>query len=171
MTIQDKTYVELEYSLTLNSGDVVDKSTPDKPLGFIFGANQIIPGLEKKLQGMSAGESAKLVIEPGDAYGERDEQLVKELPRKYFPEDMDVQPGMIFQASTPGGPATLKVIEVADESIKADFNHPMAGEKLRFDVKVLTVREATEEELHALTAPPISHGGCGGGCSCDGGGC
>jgi FKBP-type peptidyl-prolyl cis-trans isomerase SlyD len=172
MTIQDKSYVELEYSLTLNSGDIVDSSTPEKPLGFIFGAHQIIPGLETKLQGMASGESAKLVVEPSEAYGERDEELVKELPRQHFPEGMDIQAGMIFQASTPGGPATLRVLEIADDNIKADFNHPMAGEKLTFDVKVLNVREATEEELEALKAPPMpegggcSSGGCGGGCAC-----
>jgi FKBP-type peptidyl-prolyl cis-trans isomerase SlyD len=171
MTIQEKTYVEIEYSLTLNSGDVVDSSTPDKPLGFIYGAQQIIPGLEKKLQGMATGESATLVVEPAEAYGERDEELVKELPREHFPEGMDIQTGMIFQASTPGGPATLKVLEVAEEKVKADFNHPMAGERLSFDVKVVNVREATAEELEALNAPQMSQSGCGGGCSCDGGGC
>jgi len=171
MNIQDNAYVELEYSLTLNSGDVVDSSTPEKPLGFIFGAHQIVPGLEKKLQGMATGESATLVVEPSEAYGVRDEELVKELPRQHFPEGMDIQAGMIFQASTPGGPATMRVLEVADDNIKADFNHPMAGETLTFDVKVLNVREATAEELEALKAPPMSAGGCGGGCSCDGGGC
>ena len=165
MTVQDKAYVELEYSLTLDSGEVVDRSAEGKPLGFIFGANQIIPGLEQKLQGMEAGESAKLVVEPGDGYGERNEDLVQDVPRNYFPEGMDVQPGMIFQATTPSGPAPMKVLEVAEESIKADFNHPMAGERLTFDVKVVEVREATEEELDALKTPHSS-GGCGGGCSC-----
>jgi FKBP-type peptidyl-prolyl cis-trans isomerase SlyD len=167
MTIRDKAYVEIEYSLSLSSGDVVDSSAPGKPLGFIFGAHQIIPGLERKLEGMSAGESAKLVVEPVDAYGERDEGLVKQLPRKYFPEGMDIQTGMIFQANTPSGPATLKVLDVAEESIKADFNHPMAGEQLNFDVKVVNIREATAEELEALNAPHASDG-CGGGCSCSG---
>jgi FKBP-type peptidyl-prolyl cis-trans isomerase SlyD len=171
MTIQDKSYVELEYSLTLDSGEVVDRSTPEKPLGFIFGANQIIPGLEQKLMGMAAGEDAKLVVEAAEAYGERNEELIRDLPRKYFPEGTDVQPGMIFQASTPSGPATMRVIEVGDDSVKADFNHPMAGQRLTFDVKVIEVREATKEELDALNAPPMPQGGCGGGCSCDSGGC
>lgn len=165
MTVQDKSYVEIEYSLTLDSGEVVDSSTPEEPLGFIVGGQQIIPGLEEKLRGMAAGENAKLVVEAADGYGERDEELVRVVPRKYFPDGMDVQPGMIFQASTPGGPATMRVVEVADDSVKADFNHPMAGERLTFDVKVLDVREATEEELKTLEAPH-SHGECGGGCSC-----
>jgi FKBP-type peptidyl-prolyl cis-trans isomerase SlyD len=170
MTVQDKAYVELEYSLTLDSGEVVDRSAEGKPLGFIFGANQIIPGLENKLLGMEAGQSAKLVVEAAEGYGERDDSLVQELPRKHFPEGMDIQPGMIFQATTPSGPATLRVIEVAEERIKADFNHPMAGERLTFDVKVLDVRAATKEELDALNAPPMPGGGdCGGGCSCSGG--
>jgi FKBP-type peptidyl-prolyl cis-trans isomerase SlyD len=165
MTIQDKTFVEIDYALTLDSGEVVDKSTPGNPLGFIFGTGQIIPGLEAKLRGMASGESAKLVVEPADGYGERDEELVRVVPAKYFPEGMDLQPGMIFQASTAGGPATLRVVEVNDEGVKADFNHPMAGQRLTFDVTVSSVRDATEEELKALEAPH-SHEGCGGGCSC-----
>jgi FKBP-type peptidyl-prolyl cis-trans isomerase SlyD len=165
MTIQDKAFVEIEYALTLDSGEVVDQSTPGNPLGFIFGAGQIIPGLEQKLLGMSSGESAKLVVEPADGYGERNEELVRVVPRKFFPEGMDVEPDMIFQASTAGGPATLRVIEVTDEGVKADFNHPMAGQRLTFDVKVSDVREATAEELKALETPH-SHDGCGGGCSC-----
>jgi FKBP-type peptidyl-prolyl cis-trans isomerase SlyD len=170
MTIQDKSYVELEYSLTLDSGEVVDRSAPGQPLGFICGANQIIPGLENKLLGMEAGQDAKLIIDAADGYGERDESLVKELPKKYFPAGMDIQPGMIFQASTPSGPATMKVVEVVDDGVKADFNHPMAGQRLTFDVKVLEVRKATKEELDALNAPPMPNGGgCGGGCSCSGG--
>jgi FKBP-type peptidyl-prolyl cis-trans isomerase SlyD len=165
MTVQDKAHVKLDYSLTIDSGEVVDRSTPEEPLEFIYGAQQIIPGLEKKLHGMKAGESAKLVVEAAEGYGERNEQLVEDLPRKYFPDGVDVQIGMVFQANTPSGPARMKVLEVAEDHVKADFNHPMAGERLTFDVKVVNVREATEEELEELKAPHTS-GGCGGGCSC-----
>jgi FKBP-type peptidyl-prolyl cis-trans isomerase SlyD len=165
MNIQDKTFVEIDYSLTLDSGEVVDRSQPQSPLGFVFGANQIIPGLESKLQGMEAGASAKLGVEAADGYGERNEELVKVLPRKQFPEDMEVKAGMVFQASTPSGPATLRVIGVDDEGVKADFNHPMAGERLTFDVKVVSVREATQEELAPACAPSPT-GGCGSGCDC-----
>ena len=166
MDIQDKAHVEIEYSLTLDSGEVVDNSTPEAPLGFVFGSNQIIPGLETKLAGMAAGQSAKLVVDAAEGYGDRDEELVQLVPREHFPDGMEVQVGMVFQASTAGGPATMRVNEVAEESVKADFNHPLAGERLTFDIKVLTVREATKEELAELEGH--GSGGCGGECSCSG---
>ena len=161
MEIQDKTYVEIKYALTLGSGELVDQSPPDSPLGFVFGASQIIPGLEKKLQGMSAGQAAKLVVEPAEGYGERNEEMVQTVPRKHFPEEMEIKPGQVFQANSPGGPATLRVIGVTDEEIKADFNHPLAGEQLTFDIEVISVRQATDEELKALDGH-----GCGSGCDC-----
>lgn len=163
MTVQDKAFVEIEYTLTLDSGEVVDRSAPEEPLGFIFGVNAIIPGLEKKLTGMSAGESAKLVIEAEDAYGARDEDLVRDLPRINFPEGMDIKVGMIFQAQSPQGPANCRVVEVGNETIKSDFNHPLAGERLNFDVKVVNVREATDAELASMTSCDPA-GGCGTGC-------
>lgn len=163
MTVQEKSFVEIEYTLTLDSGEVVDRSAPDKPLGFIFGVNAIIPGLEKKLTGMSAGESAKLVVEADEAYGKRDEELVRELPRGNFPEGMDIEVGMIFQAQSPQGPANLRVVEVGEETIKGDFNHPLAGERLNFDVKIVNVREASDAELASMTSCDPA-GGCGTGC-------
>ena len=161
MEIQDKTYVEIAYSLTLGSGETVDQSPPSSPLGFIVGASQIIPGLESKLKGMTAGQSAKLVIEPAEGYGERDENLVQTVPRKHFPEGMEIQPGQVFQANSPSGPATLRVIGVTDEEVKADFNHPLAGEQLTFDIEVVSVRQATEDEIKG-----VNDHGCGGGCDC-----
>ena len=167
MNIQQDAFVEIEYSLTLDSGDEVDRSDPQKPLSFIFGQNQIIPGLEKKLNGMEAGNSAKLVVEPEDGYGPRQKELERELPRKNFPEDMDIQIGMVFQAHTPHGPTNLRVLGVADETVTVDFNHPLAGERLNFDVKVMSVRQATEDEIAALSA--CQPGGCSPECcsSCD----
>jgi FKBP-type peptidyl-prolyl cis-trans isomerase SlyD len=76
---------------------------------------------------------------------------------------MDIEVGMIFQAQSPQGPANLRVVEVGDETIKGDFNHPLAGERLNFDVKVISVREATDAELAAMTSCDPA-GGCGTGC-------
>jgi FKBP-type peptidyl-prolyl cis-trans isomerase SlyD len=156
--IQDKSFVEIDYVLTLDSGQEMDRSAPEQPLGFIFGARQIVPGLEKQLEGMKVGESAKFVVEATEGYGPRDESMVRDIPRKNFPEDMNVEIGMVFQAQTPVGPTHLRVVEVSDETVKGDFNHPLAGERLHFDVKVVGVRQATEQELAALSS-------CGTGCS------
>ncbi len=164
MKVQENAFVEIEYNLTLDSGEEVDRSDPDKPLGFIFGSNQIIPGLEKKLVGMEAGKSAKLVVEPEEGYGPRQKELERELPRKNFPEDMEIEIGMVFQAHTPQGPTNLRVLAVKDDVVTVDFNHPLAGERLTFDVKVISVRKATEEEIEAMAASCQPGGG---GCSPD----
>jgi len=161
--IQDKSYVEIDYVLTLDSGQEMDRSAPEQPLGFIFGARQVVPGLEKQLAGMKVGDTAKFIVEAADGYGPRDESMVREIPRKNFPQDMNVEIGMVFQAQTPVGPTHLRVVEVSDEIVRGDFNHPLAGERLHFDVKVVGVRDATSQELAALSSCGT---GCGsGGCS------
>ena len=178
MEIADKTYVAIEYTLTLESGQEIDKSPAGQPLGFITGAGQIIPGLEKALMGRAAGDSAKLVVEPEDAYGPVRDNLFQEIPRSQFPGDVDVKPGMAFEAQGPQGPFMITVAKVNDnDSVTVDLNHPMAGKQLHFDVNVVEVREPTNDEL-AEAASRFSSGcgcgsdepgkaeGCGPGCNC-----
>jgi FKBP-type peptidyl-prolyl cis-trans isomerase SlyD len=149
MKITQGKFVAIDYTLKLDSGEVVDASEPGEPLGFLCGSGQIISGLERELEGREVGGAFSAVIEAADAYGERDEGLIDEIPRKNFPADMDIQVGMTFTARGHGGPVSFNVVSVDSEKVVADFNHPLAGERLHFDVKVSEVREPTAEELEA----------------------
>jgi FKBP-type peptidyl-prolyl cis-trans isomerase SlyD len=162
MNIADKLFVAIDYTLTLESGQEIDKSPEDQPLGFITGTDQIIPGLEKALMGRAAGESAKLVIEPEDAYGPVKDELFQEIPKDQFPSEVDVKPGMAFEAQGPNGPFMITVAKINDnDTITVDLNHPMAGKQLHFDVNVVEVREPTEEEMAQAAAKFSSGCGCG----------
>ena len=177
MKIADKLYVAIDYTLTLESGQEIDKSPEGQPLGFIAGTGQIIPGLEKALMGREAGEKAKLVIEPEDAYGPVQDHLFQEIPKSQFPGDVEIKPGMAFEAQGPQGPFMITVSKVNDnDTVTVDLNHPMAGKQLHFDVHVTEVREPTGEEIARVAAlssgcacgPEAGGdaGGCGSGCSC-----
>lgn len=164
MNIADKLYVAIDYTLTLESGQEIDKSPEGQPLGFIAGTGQIIPGLEKALMGRAAGDSAKLVIEPEDAYGPVKDDLFQDIPKDQFPTDVEIKPGMAFEAQGPQGPFMITVKTVNDnDTVTIDLNHPMAGKQLHFDVNVVEVREPNAEEL-AQAAARASAGGCGCGC-------
>jgi FKBP-type peptidyl-prolyl cis-trans isomerase SlyD len=148
MKIRDNAFVAIKYKLSIDGGEIVDQSSPDSPLGFVFGRNQIIPGLEKALQGLEVGDSRQVDVPASDGYGEVRDELIQELPRKNFPDDVDIEEGMMFQAHTPHGPMSFRVSSVKEDMIVADLNHPLAGKDLHFDVIVSEVREATEDDLH-----------------------
>jgi FKBP-type peptidyl-prolyl cis-trans isomerase SlyD len=166
MKIQNDCYVSIDYRLTSDAGEVLDESEPDQPLSFIFGRGQMIPGLEQKIEGMSDGERAEIVVEPEDGYGPVREELFRDLPRDSFPDDLELQPGMHLRASGPHGPLTLKVRSVQEDTVTVDLNHPLAGQRLHFDVKVVESREATDDEILATSAgcSPSACAGCGGSC-------
>jgi FKBP-type peptidyl-prolyl cis-trans isomerase SlyD len=164
MNIKENVFVSFDYCLTLDSGEEVDKSPEGKPLGFITGAGQIIPGLEKEMMGMAAGDSVKISVEPEDAYGPVNTQLFQEVKREQFPADLEIQPGMTFQSQGPQGPMIINVKELKDENtVVIDLNHPLAGKKLNFDVNIVDVRDLTPEEEASLAS------GCGCGCGCESG--
>jgi FKBP-type peptidyl-prolyl cis-trans isomerase SlyD len=150
MKIGQNSFVGIEYKLTLDSGQVIDETKDNEALGFIFGAGQVVPGLEKAIEGMDAGESTEFTVSPEEGYGMPREELINEIPRENFPEDMKIDPDMLFQAHGPQGPTTLRVVEAKDDVIVADFNHPLSGETLNFSVKIVDVHEATEEERGLL---------------------
>src|SRR5690606_10652448 len=112
------------------------------------GASNIIPALEQALEGKKAGDQLNLVLEPKDGYGERDPERVQKVPRHLFPPDMSIRPGMKFQGQSGSGQRTVvTVTQVDDDGVVVDGNHPLAGERLHFEVKVVNVREASEDEL------------------------
>lgn len=147
MKIQQNAFVALEYTLTIDSGETVDKSEPGEPLAFVFGTGQMIPGLERQLLGMEAGQNAKISVEAEEAYGPSRPELYRDIPRDNFPKNTDIEPGMIFEAQGPHGSIPMFVREVNDSTVTVDLNHPLAGQRLHFDVKVAEVREATDDEL------------------------
>ena len=162
MNIEDKLYVEMDYTLKLVSGEEVDRSPEGQPFGFIIGTGQVIPGLEKALMGKTTGYESKIVVDPDDGYGLINENLFEEIPRSQFPEDGSIEPGMTFHAQGPHGPVMLSVKSVNDnDTVTVDLNHPLAGEQLHFDVKVVGVREASAEELKQIE---MMAAGCGCGC-------
>lgn len=160
MIISENAAVLFHYTLTDETGTQLDSSKGKAPLAYLHGHNNIIPGLEKEMEGKKAGDVMVVTIEPADAYGERQEQMVQEVPRKSFQAD-DITVGMRFEAKTPSGEALSVVItDVNDETVTVDGNHPLAGKALTFDVRIEDVREATEEELthgHAHGADDQQH--------------
>jgi FKBP-type peptidyl-prolyl cis-trans isomerase SlyD len=158
MKISDKSVVNINYTLTDNDGEVIDKSE-DGSFAYLHGAQNIIPGLEKALQGKEVGDKVSVRIPPAEAYGERDEARVEDVPREMFPDDGEIKPGMVFHAQGRNGEViTVTVVEVDDQTVKIDSNHALAGVDLNFDVEVVAVREAEAAELeHGHVHGPESH--------------
>ena len=136
----------IHYPVKTAEGQTLDQSKEGNPLSFIHGRGMLIPGLENALEGKEVGEKFTAEIGPEEAYGERHEGLIQTVPRNLFGEN-DVQPGMQFRASTDQGDQSVIIVEVNDDEVTVDGNHPLAGVNLNFDVEVVEVRDATEQEL------------------------
>ncbi len=147
MHIAKDTVVSIDYTLTDTAGTVLDSSKGLKPLDYLHGSGNIIPGLEEALEGKSAGEALKVVVPPEKGYGVRNEALLQKVPRKMFDAGHEIKPGMRFRAGSDHGEHTVTVTAVDPENITVDANHPLAGKTLNFDVSVVGVRVATAEEL------------------------
>jgi FKBP-type peptidyl-prolyl cis-trans isomerase SlyD len=163
MQISEGTVVSMDYALRDDEGSLLDQSQPDQPLAYLHGHKNIIPGLEAALEGKAVGDTVEVRVEPKEAYGEVNPALEQVVPKDRFQGIEDIQVGMQFQANTEQGPISVRVVNVEDESVTVDGNHPLAGKHLNFNVTVKEVRAGTEEE--------IAHGHIhqGGGC-CGGGG-
>ncbi len=147
MQIAKDKVVTLNYTLKDDAGNVIDESQ-DGSFAYLHGANNIIPGLEGALDGRSSGDELSVTVAPEQGYGARDESRVQQVPREMFPADTNIQPGMQFQAEGPQGQVlVVTVTEANDQTVTVDGNHPLAGVSLNFDVKVMDVRDATEEEI------------------------
>ncbi|KKO44423.1 peptidylprolyl isomerase [Arsukibacterium ikkense] len=147
MTISQDKVVAMHYTVTDAQGNQLDSSIDGEPLVFLFGHGALIPGLEQALAGKTIGDTFTATIAPAEAYGERHDQLVQAVPKSMF-EGMDVSPGMRFRAAGPDGrEQPVIILEVTDEEVVVDGNHPLSGIELSFAVEVLKVRDATEEEL------------------------
>ena len=147
MVIADHKVVSIHYTLKNNDGEVLDASDKDSPLSYVHGTGSIIPGLEKQLTGKSAGDKLKVSVGPSEAYGDRSETLIQQLPREVFQGVDKVEEGMQFQAQSENGATLITVTKVEGDQVTVDGNHPLAGETLNFDVEVESVRDATAEEV------------------------
>lgn len=148
MIVEGNRVISIHYTLTDGDGDEIDSSAGQDPLLYIHGTEGIVPGLEKALDGKRIGDKIQVNLKPEDAYGPVLEELVQTVPHEAFSGIDDIQPGMQFQASGPDDQAMmLTVTAVSDNGVTVDGNHPLAGRELNFDVEVVAVRDATEEEL------------------------
>ncbi len=140
--------VLINYTLSNDEGKVIDSSSGGEPLAYIHGHGNLIPGLEKELEGKPAGTKLSVKIAPADGYGERDASLVQRVPKRSFGNASNLKPGMQFQAQTSDGHARMVTVKgVQGDMVTIDGNHPLAGENLNFEVEITEVREATVEEL------------------------
>ena len=158
MQIQKDNVVTLHYTVSTIDGDLIDSSHEAPPMAFLQGSHFMIEGIEDALLGKAKGDKFEVTVTPEKAYGDRHDDLVQEVPAKMF-EDMDVEVGMSFRATTDDGEQSVIIIDKTDTTVTVDGNHPLAGMSLKFDIDVVDVREATAEEL--AHGHVHGEGGCG----------
>src|SRR5690554_1371634 len=147
MNISENCVAAFHYTLTDSSGKVLDSSEGQEPLAYLHGAGNIIPGLENALLGKTVGDKLNVSVSASEAYGERDESMIQELPSNMFSGIDNIEVGMEFHAETEHGLQVVTVTKVEGDQVTIDGNHPLAGVDLNFDVEITEVREASEEEL------------------------
>ena len=147
MQIAKDLVASIEYTLTDAAGAVIDSSVGNEPLAYLHGAGNIIPGLENALEGKKAGDSLTVTVAPEDGYGEKNDGLIQVVPKDMIQGVDNIEAGMQFHAQTDHGMQVITVAAVEGDNITVDGNHPLAGQTLKFDVKIIEVRAASEEEL------------------------
>lgn len=158
MNIARGRVVSMHYTLRDEGGAIIESSGGKTPLTYLHGYGQLIPGLERFLDGAAPGLKTIVTVLPKDAYGEKDPAAVIRAPRSDFPEGLELAPGVEVQAETPDGPITFVVVSLEGDEAVLDANHPLAGKALTFDVEIVDVREATRDELaHGHVHGPGGH--------------
>ena len=132
--------VQIHYTGKLDDGTTFDTSAGRDPLEFELGSGQVIAGFDKAVQGMTEGDTKSVTLDPDEAYGQRHDQLVQEVPKNALPDDLDPKVGMALQSRSPDGQVTqLTVTQVNDDTITVDANHPLAGQALNFDIELVKI--------------------------------
>ena len=145
--VEDGVVVSMEYTLHVD-GELLDSSDEQGPLQFLVGYGNIIPGLEEEMRGMKIGDSKDVVVEPENGYGEFDSEAFMKVPRTDFPKDMPMEVDTeLTVRDEEGNSRYARVDSIEDDNVTLNFNHPLAGDELRFHVKVVALRDPTEEEL------------------------
>lgn len=178
MKITTNKFVSLSYDLNVGEGEeleLMERATAENPLEFIYGTNSMLEAFERNLTDLSTGDSFSFVLTPEEGYGEYDDERIVELPKNIFEVDGKIDEAVVFEGNTipmmdsSGNRLNGSVVEVKDDVVVMDFNHPLAGETLNFSGSVLSVRDASAEEIAELFAPQGGGCGCGsGGCGCEG---
>ena len=138
--------VGIDYRLTVADGTEVDTTTDRGPMEYLHGHQNIIPGLEKELEGHEVGEALDVTVGPGDGYGEHDPERVMQVNKEQLGFEAEV--GAVVSARLPDGREQhLLIAEIEGDTVTLDGNHPLAGQTLRFEVSIASIREATEEEI------------------------
>ena len=146
-SVKDGVVVSMDYTLHVD-GELLDSSDGQGPLQILVGYGNIIPGLEREMMGMKIGDEKEVTVAPADGYGEFDEAAYMDVPRKEFPADMELEEGLELSVNDDEGHAHYaRIDEVGAESVRLDFNHPLAGAELKFKVKVVALRDPNAEEL------------------------
>jgi len=154
-TIEQDTVASVHYTGTFpDSGEEFDSSREGDPITFLVGHKGMIPGFEREVMGAEVGDTRSFTLEPEDAYGVPSDEMVQEVPRDMFPQEMPLDLGMMLMSDA--GP--FRIVAVTDNTVRCDFNHPMAGKTLHFEIEVMDVRAATDEELaHGHVHGPGGH--------------
>ncbi len=147
MTIARDSVVTIHYTLKDDAGSTLDSSVEGDPIAYLHGYGNIVPGLERQLEGKTKGDKLNVQVPPAEGYGEYHKELVQQVPRRALKGISNVTVGMRLQAQTPEGARTVTVTHVASDMVTIDGNHPLAGKALSFEVEVTDVRQATQEEL------------------------
>ncbi|WP_105167890.1 FKBP-type peptidyl-prolyl cis-trans isomerase [Pseudoalteromonas sp. T1lg23B] len=158
MKIAPNKVVSMHYSVLDNDNNTIDNTFDGEPLVFIVGTGYLIPGLENALMDKQAGDKVSVTVDPEQGYGERHDNLMQAVPKSMF-EGMEIEVGMQFRATTDDGDQMVMIIDIQDDEVVVDGNHPLSGITLNFDVEILEVRDATEDEL--AHGHVHGEGGCG----------
>jgi FKBP-type peptidyl-prolyl cis-trans isomerase SlyD len=140
--IHDGAIVTIDYTLTDDTGAVIDSTAGKEPLTYIQGAGQIVPGLERALDGLKAGDQKKVEVRPEEGYGMPDEKAFQELPKDKIPPDAQKVGALLMTKSSDGRMIPIRVHKITGDTVVVDFNHPLAGKTLHFDVKVKDIKSA-----------------------------
>ena len=147
MIVNKNAVVTFHYTLTDAGGRQLESSRERTPMTYLHGAGNIIPGLEKALEGRTAGDTFQVTVSPTEAYGEKKPAKVQRISSKHFRNPKQLKPGQVIGLQTQRGPVQVTVLKVGRFNIDVDANHPLAGQALTFDVEVTEVRGATDEEI------------------------
>ena len=140
--VQDGSIVSIEYTLTGDDGKVIDTSAGKEPLTYIHGAGQIVKGLEQELNGLKVGDQKKVSVKPEDGYGMPSEKAFQEIPREKVPTEAQKEGATLMMKSPDGRAIPIKIAQVKEKTVVVDFNHPLAGKTLHFEVKVKDIKAA-----------------------------
>jgi FKBP-type peptidyl-prolyl cis-trans isomerase SlyD len=158
LKVGKNTVVRFEYTLKSDAGEVLDSSEGGEALMYLHGEGQIVPGLEKAMEGKGAGDTFDVKVSPEEGYGKHEDEAVFEIPKAKLPKGLNAEVGMELASRGPNGESfRFRIVKIAEDSVTADANHPLAGANLNFAIKIVEVRAATAEELEHGHA----HGGDG----------